>query len=308
MLTKKRVLAVETETTVGTAESLIPADAAMNVYDPVIQPDIEVIQRPNPSGFGQRAAQFGARKGTATFRTFLEGDGAGGVPYWASELLPACGWVNSSGTFSPITGSPGADGITTLTIGCYVDGVFRRIHGAMGTWTTEVLAGGICAFNWTFMGIFSEPTDVAILSPTYPTNQALRVDAGTLTLGGSAIGCANSVQIDAGNNVVMRPCVANETGVFSGIVTERNPTATLDPEAVLAATNNTHNKWLSGTEEAFSLSFDNGTDLITIAGPKFQRNNIQEADREGIVIDQTTGQFNVNSGDDSLTITFAASA
>ena len=94
LLRKKRVLAAKIETTAGTAIALGSADAAFNVYDAEIQPNIETIERQSEGSFSQQSSIAGSRSGTVTFKTYLEGDGAGGVPDWASTFLPACGAVD----------------------------------------------------------------------------------------------------------------------------------------------------------------------------------------------------------------------
>ena len=308
MLKKLRIVAAETEATSGTAETLVAADAAFNAFNPMFQLNKTMHARDNPAGFGSLSDVPGAQFAVLTFTTEVHGDGAGGVPFWASELLPACGWVNSSGTFSPTTEAPGSN-VKTLTMAVYQDGLIKKMSGAAGTAQLVFEAGKHVMINWTFTGKFESITDGAILSGvSRPTNKPIVMAGQNISIGGATAACIQNIAVDLGNNVVARPC-ANEAGaVEAGLITGRNVTATLDPESVLVATNNTFGKWLAGTEEAFSLVLDDGTDAITFAGPKFQRTNIQEGDRDGIVTDDTTARFNISSGDDEFTIDFAASA
>src|SRR6056297_2582972 len=132
LLKRKRVLAAKVEGTIGTAETLTTAEGAFNVYDLMIQPTIEVEDRPAQGSFNQLAGVAGARLGTATFRTDLAYDGTN-IPSWASVLLPACGWVLSTATFNPTSEAPGSN-VKTLTIGGYIDGLFKQIYGAVGSW------------------------------------------------------------------------------------------------------------------------------------------------------------------------------
>src|SRR5690606_26798925 len=122
----------------------------------------------------------GIRSGTATFSTEMSYDGTT-VPTWASVLLPACGWVNTAGVFSPVSRGPGAGATLpkTLTIGAYVDGVFRILSGCMGTFTIELPTGRMAKINWTFQGKWAaNPTDVALIAPTYPAARPLRFANG----------------------------------------------------------------------------------------------------------------------------------
>jgi hypothetical protein len=168
LLARKRVLACKTETTVGTAISLAGADAVFNVFDATIQPTIEFVSRMGQAAFGSITGSVGQASGTLTFRTELFGDGAAGVPSWASTLLPACGFVNSAGTFSPKSEAPGSN-VKTLTMGLYEDGIFKSIRGAVGNCVVTIVPGKPVDLNWTFTGAWVTPTDVAILAPTYPT-------------------------------------------------------------------------------------------------------------------------------------------
>lgn len=307
MLKKKRLLAAKIETTIGTAISLAGADGAMNVYDPMIQANIEQAKRPRQGSFGNRKSISKQRGGTATFRTEVYGDGAGGVPLWASVLLPACGWVDSAGVFSPTTESPGTN-VKTITIGCYQDGMFKQLFGAAGTFKLIFEAGSPVSIEWTFQGIFDEPDDVTILSPTYPAITPPRFASNTFTIGGSSPGCIESLEVDAGNEVALRSCPGTVSGIKSGIVTDRKVNGTMNPESRLIATEDVFGKWIAGTEEALVIELDDGTDLISFDAPKLQRQNVQEGERAGIQTDEISFDCNGNAGDDEFTITFEASS
>lgn len=310
MLTRKRILAAKIETTIGTAISLANADCGFIVYDPLIQPTASFIGRAQTGFFGPTKGVVGPRTGTLTFRTDLTGDGSGGVPAWASTFLPACGWVNSSGTFSPITAGPTASGgVKTITASVYQDGRIKSLRGCMGTFRIVGSPGDLVQIEWTFMGAFVDPADGAALSPTYPTTPPIRLAAGSISIGGWSP-CYSSITIDAGNDVQALPCQtpADGSGIKHYIVADRTTTLTIDPESELVATANadTYNDWLDGNTDTFSLALVSGSDTITFAGPALQRTNIQETSRQGIEADTITAQFNRSSGDDNFTIAFSA--
>jgi len=308
ILTKKRVFASKIETTAGTAVSLTATDATINIFDAKIVPTIEMENRQGQGSFGKLASVASARTGRATFKTEITGDGSGGVPAWASRFLPACGWVEDTQVFSPKSEGPGSN-VKTLTLATYENGLYRQLHGAMGTFVVTGTAGKISYIEWTFDGIYSEPSDVAILTPTYLTQPPFRFVAETLTLG-AWTPKLNEVKIDAGNSVVMREDASKSAGVISAIITDRTPTGSLDPEAELVATVNHATKWLAvpGTLEALTIELDNGTDRLTIAAPKCQRMKVESGDRNGNQTDAIDFQCckSADAGDDELTFTFAA--
>ena len=96
LIRKKRVMAAKAETTPGTAISLAGADAAFNVFDLVIQPNIPTEQRDAQSSLSQLAPAVGAMAGTATFTT--EVFGGTSDPTWMSTLLLACGFTERCST------------------------------------------------------------------------------------------------------------------------------------------------------------------------------------------------------------------
>ena len=306
LLSKLTVLAAEIEATAYTAETLVAADSNFNVYDPDLVANFEYRQRQSGNVFSNRQGTVGPRAGTVTFRTDITGDGAGGVPGWADEFLPACGFVKSAQVFSPSSEGPGSN-VKTLTIGVYEDGRKKLLRGCMGTFKIILEAGQDAMIEWTFQGAWAAPVDEAILAPTYPSELPLRFASSAFTLGGVSQ-AVQRVEIDAGNTVIMRedPSASDATGFKGALVTDRNVNGTLDPEAALIATNDTFGKWLASTEEAMSIPLSDGTDTLTIALPKAQRTNIANGDRNGMRTDPITFEGNRDSsGDDELTLTFS---
>jgi len=302
MLYKKRILAAKVETTIGTPIALSGTDAAMNVFNLVANPTAPSEQRPGQGSFGQRYSVVGMQTGQFTFQTELYGV-TGAAPAWLQTLFAGCGVTYSTGVFSPRSEAPGSN-VKTLTLGAYTDGVYKQIAGAMGTVSMTAPTGGRVLLNWTFMGRWTTPTDVALVTPTYPTTAPAMAKAGAVSIG-SWEPCISNFTMDLGNVVSPRPCLISAGGLHSYIVADRTPIGTIDPEAVLVATNATYGQWLNSTEQAFSYELEAGDTTITIAAPSFQFTNVQEGDRGGIQMDTVTYQMNRIAADSDFTITFA---
>lgn len=309
LLKRKRVLAAKIETTVGTAESLAAADAAMNVYSPMIQANVEMEEREGQGGFGYLPSAPGARTGVATFRTMLEWDGTDTEPKWADTFLPACGWVKVGGVFTPRSEAPGTN-VKTLTIGCYVDGVFKSIAGAMGTFVVTLPTGKAGYIDWTFTGVWQAPSDVALIAPTYPAAKPMRY-AGGLAEWNDVNLCVSQVTIDAGNEVIMRECPTTEAGYISAFISNRKPKITADPEAVTVAAQDRWGAWLAMTEYALEIDVagpagGSSDAMLSFDVPKAQIMNLQEGDRAKLVTDQLEFACNKNGAthDQELSITF----
>lgn len=302
LLRRIRTLAVAIETTPGTAETLDATDGALNVYNSIMQPSIDTETREGQGGFCYLPAVPGARMGTCTFRTDLH-VGAG-QPNWASILLPACGWVESATVYTPRSEALGTN-VKSATIGLYENGLLKQLRGAVGSFQIVLPTGRMGYIDWTFTGVWNGVTDTAIIAPTYPTTLPLRAAGGAVTYGGVEQKVEN-VNIDAGNSVIMREDPNETEGYISGLVTNRLPVITANPEAELVATEDRYGDWLAMSEAAWSYTVSGpSSSSIVISAPKAQIINAQEGDRNDLQIDDMTWNCNKNGAtqDQELSIT-----
>lgn len=306
MLRRKSVFAAKVESTVGTAETLTGAEGAFNARDFMIQTEVSMTRREGQGGFNYLASMPEGMTGTCTIVHDLAYDGAN-IPSWASVLLPACGWVDTAGVFSPVTAGPGA-AVKTLTIGHYKDGKRSLLTGAMGTFVITLETGKTPYITFTFTGKYSSnETDTTIIAPTYPTPKPLRFAAGAFTFNSVNL-CTATASVDAGNSVIMRECVnaSDRSGYASALITNRLPIITADPESVLVATQDRDALWMESTPQALAITINGLTDsTIVIAAPKAQLENKQQGNRNDINTDDLTWICTAGtSADTELTITF----
>lgn len=305
LLRRKAVFAAAIEGTIGTAETLDGTDGVFNARDFSLQPNIAMTRREGQGGFNYLTSIPEGMTGTCTIVHDLTYNGTD-IPTWASVLLPACGWVDATGTFSPKSEGPGSN-VKTLTIGHYKDGKRSLLSGAMGTFKIVCPTGKVAYIEFTFTGKYSSnETDTAIIAPTYPTVSPLRFAAGALTWNSVAL-CTSNVEVDAGNSVIMRECVnaTDRSGYVSALVTNRAPVITADPESVLVATQDRDSLWLTPTAQAFSMQIGASGSAITIAAPKAQLENKQQGNRNDMMTDDLTWLCTQgSSADTELTIAF----
>jgi hypothetical protein len=318
LLKTNRVLLAKLESVVGTAESLADADGVFCAYDVEINPNIDFQQRTQQGGMSHLAGKTGAESCQLSFKMNLYGDGAAGTPAWANIFLPACGLVNKAGqVFSPsskgvgVTGGGAASATPrALTMGVYQDnaGLKKVLAGATGNVRFAFSVGQMIVMEFSFSGVWQDVVDNATLpTPNYPPELPMSCLGATMTLAGAAIPCWSSLSVDLGNEVSLRPCATKAKGFVSSLITNRRVTGTLDPESTQVSVFNPYNDWTASTESALSLAVTDGTDTITIAAPKLQFTNVQEADRNGMQTDAISFQCNAASdaGDDELSLTFA---
>lgn len=311
LVRKRRILAVETEATPGTAETLVDADANITVYNPIIQPNIDVERREGFNISGEDLSGVsGQRTGTCTFSTDFWWDGTANEPFWATELLPACGWVLDTNTFSPYLEPPGTNVKTlTLAVDQIQSGtcVRKQLRGAVGNFRMVFPAGRRAFIEWTFQGVWETPTDTgSVLAPTYPTESPLKFSSGTVAYNSNDV-CVSQVEINSGNTLSPKQCHDNAAGIDYYLITDRQTTIIADPEEALVASQDHYGDMINHTEALLNIELPGpSTSTIDFNANQAQIQSIQEADRDGIVIDQITWQANKNGANDnqSLQIVF----
>ena len=306
LLKKIQTIAAKTEATIGTAETLAAADGQFNAYDIDIQGEIEVEEREGQGAFNRLAGVAGARGGSFSFKTDIEWDGSATVPVWASTLLPACGFTNSSGVFTPKSEGPGSN-VKTLTMGAYEDGRLKTLAGCAGNFRIVLPSGKKAYIEWSFQGVWQDITDTAIIAPTYPSDTVLRFASATVQYDSVDL-CVAEASIDAGNEIILRECPDTDAGYKSALIVDRYPTISADPEATLVADDDPYQDWVDGDQAAWSVALDGpSSSTLTISAPAAQIFNIQGSDRGKLLTDDIEWRCNKNGANQNqeLSLTFA---
>ena len=284
LLKKVSVLAAKIESTVGTAISLDATNATFNVYNAQITPNVQMTDREGQGAFSKLTSVLGQQTGTCTFSTDLIMGTSESA--WSSTFLPACGLGKTSTTYACKSEAPGST-VKTLTMALYVNGVIRRIRGAVGNFVINCTAGQKISLDFTFQGVYDSFEAGAILAPTYATNAALRWAASTTTIGGSAAPAA-ALTFDLGNVISPLENPSVDEGVKSFIITDRRPTLTIDPEADTSLSITRYTNWLDMSPVAVAwdsnTSADGGKWAFSV--PAAQTLNQQPGDRGGIETEQ----------------------
>lgn len=167
------------------------------------------------------------------------------------ELFPQSGNFNSgtaitnltdTGTYTP-SGTENQLDFKSVTIEGRFDGVVVKLKGARGNVTLRAEAGGQVFLDFEFQGQGVLPSDGALYNtPTAPalpaimvsTNLDLQIDP-TGNAGTSLIPKWSTFTFDVGNQVELPTDPSDASGYGPAQITGREPTATLDPEAVREA-------------------------------------------------------------------------
>lgn len=232
------------ETVKGTANAPAALDAGIRVWDIGLEEKVEMHERnPVEAEFDQPHAIPGMRSYQLTFRAEIVGGTSAGSrpPVW--QLLQACSLTEAisagvSVTYSPLTPEASQK---TVTIDVYrrVAGAVKRhrLTGAMGNVRIVCLSDGVPYMEFTFLGVYNEPVDVADLltTPPYVMAGPPPVVGATVSLMSQTLRCVG-FEIDLGNKVELREDVNQPSGYVHAVVVDRLPTISVAPEDELAAT------------------------------------------------------------------------
>lgn len=285
LLTRKRLILLETESTYGTDPIPDGADAVL-VRDLNITPlQSDVVSRDLIRPYMGASEQLLANtRVECTFSVELAGSGTAGTAPRYGKALKACGLSETIVATTSVTYAPVSSSFSSCTIYYNIDGVLHKVTGARGTFTINGTVGQIPTIDFTFTGIYNTPTDTALPAVTY-ANQAtpLVFKNGNTTdfqlL--SYAGCLQSVTFDMGNTLVYRELVGCTKEV---LLTDRAATGTVVLEAVTMATKNYFTAALSDGSLG-NLLFQHGQtagNIVDFASTKIDIGDVSYSDQDGI--------------------------
>lgn len=297
LLLRKKVLGGTEETTSGTFPTVSTALGSTHVYDPKMIPQGIVDNgKRMPAGnyLGNYNAFATQRLGQLTFRQELRhGDKF-------VEMLTGAGFKLATGTYAPTSDMSSRK---TWGFKLWEDGRLKALAGAAADFTISLVNGQIAFCDWTWSGVWVQPTDTTLVSQAITNTSPYLVKSMTLTVGGAEVAHISTLTIAMNNTVEMREDVTSAAAFIHGIVTERAPTLTADHEARLVATRDVFGLLLAGTTAAISVVLTDGSNTLTIAVPVAQIINVGDDARGGRLVDTITYQANASSGDDEITFT-----
>lgn len=306
ILVERGQLAVELEVTKGTPVAPDAADAGIEIQNIRLEPTIEVAERNSvePS-FARRPFVPASRMWTITFEVPMKGSGAAGTVAEFSKLLEGCGMNEVIVAVTSVTYDPESANATnqTLTMDFLLDGVLWRLSGAMGNAIWVFSQNDDPVIRFEFKGLYNAATDTALLagvsygtvSPPNPVAATCTWDAEVLRL--------TAVEIDLGNEVVMRPDICAATGFLHAIIVDRATRITADPETELVATVDWVDEIIQGRLGAFAFALGGtGGNIHTFNAPNAQIVEAPFADRDGILVNNLVfaALANTDDGDDEL--------
>ncbi len=285
LLTRKRLILLESEGTYGTDPTPTGVDAVL-VRDLNIVPlQSDVVSRDLVRPYMGASEQLLANtRVECTFSVELAGSGtAGTAPRYGKALL-ACGMSETVVAATSVTYAPVSASFGSCTIYYNIDGVLHKVTGARGTFTINGAVGEIPTIDFTFTGIYNTPTDTALPSVTYGDQATPVVFKAGNTTGFELLsyaGCLQSVSFDVGNSLVYRELVGCTKEV---LLTDRASTGSVVLEAVTMATKNYFTAALSDGALG-NLIFQHGQtagNIVDFASTRVDIGDVSYSDQDGI--------------------------
>lgn len=285
LLTRKRLILLESEGAYGTDPTPTGADAVL-VRDLNITPlQSDTVSRDLVRPYLGASEQLLANtRVEVTFSVELAGSGtAGTAPRYGKALL-ACGLSETVVASTSVTYAPVSTSFGSCTIYYNIDGVLHKVTGARGTFAINGAVGEIPTIDFTFTGIYNAPTDTALPSVTYADQATPVVFKNGNTTGFELLfysGCLQSVSFDIGNTLIYRDLVNCTKQV---LLTDRAATGSVTIEAPTIAQKDYFTAALTdGT--LGNLLFQHGQtagNIVDFASTKVDIGDISYSDQDGV--------------------------
>ena len=285
LLTRKRVILIEAESSYGTDPNPGATDVVL-VRDLSITPQSsDVVNRDVVRPFLGASEQLLANTSVeVSFSVELAGSGAAGTAPRYGAALKACGLSETVSSGTSVTYAPVSSSFSSITIHYNTDGVRHKVTGARGTVVLNASVGEIPSLDFTFTGIYNAPDDSALPSVTYG-NQATPLvfkNGNTTSFQLLSFSAAlMSLSMDLGNSTVYRELVG---GTKEVIITDRAASGSVSIEAVALSSKDYFAAALTDASLG-NLTITHGTaagNIVALSSTKVDIGDVAYGEADGI--------------------------
>ena len=294
LLTRKRVILVEKETSYGTDPNPTATDVVL-VRDLSITPQSsDVVNRDVVRPYLGASEQLLANtRVECTFSVELAGSGTAGTAPRYGSALEACGLVaaasdeisGGSGN-DTVTYTPVSTGFASVTIHYNVDGVRHKVTGCRGSFVINTSVGEIPSIEFSFTGVYVAPDSSAIPSVTYGSQATPLVFKNGNTAGFSLLsysGALMSLSMDLGVSTVYRELVG---GTKEVLITDRASNGSVTIEAPLLSSKDYFAAALTDSTLG-NLTFTHGTEtgnIVKFSSTKVDIGDVNYGEADGVAM------------------------
>ena len=307
LLTRKRVILIEAESSYGTDPTPSATDAVL-VRDLTITPQSsDVVSRELIRPYLGASEQLLANtRVECTFAVELTGSGSAGTAPRYGSALKACGLSETVASGTSVTYEPISASFSSVTIHYNVDGVRHIVTGCRGTVALSAEVGAIPTLDFTFTGIYNAPTDTALPSVTYG-NQATPLIFKNGNTSSFALlsyaGALQSLSFDIGNSIVYRELVG---GTKEVLLTDRAASGSVTIEAPTMAQKDYFSAALSDTSLG-NIQVTHGTaagNICKFSSTKVDIGDVSYGEMDGVNMLEIPYTLVPSSANDELTFLF----
>lgn len=287
--TREAVVAIELETTPGTAETTNTA-FTLPAYDASLRPESDVIAYTRPVLRSAGPGHLPATRGLVTGAFACTFDLCHAAAF--DVLFQLMGFqVSGTATRSFEQVHPYTANHKTATIALWEGGRRSRLVGANGTGTIAPTGpGGRLQLQLQAMGVFEAPTDAAVPTPPTLAGDGYEFRGATLTLNSANVPKVDTFSLNLNGTVSPREDATAAAGVRS-FHTDHNDPATLElpTETLSVADADTLGAFIAANSGALFLQCaDPAGNTLVIGSPQAQRAQVADGDRGGTRLDTQT--------------------
>ncbi len=287
LLTRKRVILIETESSYGTDPTPAGTDVVL-VTDLTITPQSsDVVNRDVVRPYLGSSEQLLANtRVECTFSVELAGSGTAGTAPRYGSALKATGLSETVSSGTSVTYAPVSSSFSSVTIHYNIDGVRHKVTGCRGTFSLSAEVGAIPLINFTFTGIYNAPDDSAIPTVTYGNQATPLIFKNGNTSGFSLLsysGALQSLTMDLGVSTVYRELVG---GTKEVIITDRASNGSVSIEAPTIAQKDYFTAALSDSSLG-NLAFLHGTtagNKVQLTSSKVDIGDVNYGEMDGVAM------------------------
>jgi hypothetical protein len=308
LLSRKRLILAKTESTYGTDPTPTGAANAILVRNLEITPlQAETVSRDLIRPYLGISDQLLAQtRVELTFEVELAGSGTAGTAPAYGAVLKACGLSETVVATTSVTYAPVSSSFGSVTIYFHNDGIRHKVTGCRGTFSLNAEVGQIPTISFSMTGIYNDPTDETLPTPTYSNQAAPLVFKNGNTSSFSIFsysGCLQSLSFDLANETVYRELVGCTKEV---LITNRGPNGNCVIEAPPIATKDFFT--IANGSSTGSLSFLHGTtagNRVTFTTPQTDISSPTYSDQDGIqMLNLPYVAIPTSAGNDELSLAF----
>lgn len=254
---------------------------------------------------GAETPIYGGHLRTVSFDWRIAGSGTAGTAPRMGDALEACGLLETIVGGTSVGYTPKSSANKSVTIYVYQDGKLIKLTGCRGAVSFAGPAGDSGMVTLTFTGHDAGESDAALPAATYDGTKAPVIKGAAFTIGAYAASIG-SLAFDMGNQVATPDDWAGSDGFGEVQVTARRLTGSIDPLAVLKATQDFHGKWTAGTEMALDSTVIGATagNQWQLTMPKVVYTEYGPAERAGARSYEMGFAGAENAGDDEFQLLF----